>query len=156
MFSIDPSLRPGRFIVLICLSVCMSVCLSAILSRPIYFCPHVIIYEARISEWNKGVIEQAQNYTGSVKDCQIFKEIQNLEWLSKCFIGPRVTEILLNGCILPIGGGSAINGVTQFSFNQFNKQGIIIFSKYCRLFLGLLSSKSKSPKYRLPFRWVQL
>ena len=36
-FSIDPALRPGRFIVLICLSVCLFVCLSAILSRPIYF-----------------------------------------------------------------------------------------------------------------------
>ena len=32
IFSIDPALRPGRFIVLICLCVCLSVCLCVCVS----------------------------------------------------------------------------------------------------------------------------
>ena len=39
-------------------------------------------------------------------------EILNIKGHTNRIIGLRVTYILLNGWILPIGGGSAINGAT--------------------------------------------
>ena len=42
-------------------------------------------------------------------DCvTIFKEIRNLEGHPNCITGSKVTAILLNGWILPIGGVSAV------------------------------------------------
>ena len=41
----------------------------------------------------------------------IFREILNLEGQTNCITGSKVTEILLNGWILPIGGASAVKGL---------------------------------------------
>ena len=41
----------------------------------------------------------------------IFKEILNPEWHLNCITGSKVTVILLNGWILPIGGASAVKGL---------------------------------------------
>ena len=38
-------------------------------------------------------------------------EIQNLEGHQNCITGSKVTAILLNVCILPIGGASALRGL---------------------------------------------
>ena len=40
-----------------------------------------------------------------------FEEIQNLEGHPNCITSSRVTAILLNGWILPIGGASAVEGL---------------------------------------------
>ena len=42
---------------------------------------------------------------------KIFKEILNLEGHPNCITGSKVTVILLNGWILPIGGALAIKGL---------------------------------------------
>ena len=42
---------------------------------------------------------------------QFVLEILNLEGHQNCITGSRVTVILLNGWILPIGGTSAVEGV---------------------------------------------
>ena len=42
---------------------------------------------------------------------QFFKEILNLEGHQNCITGSKVTAILLNGWILPIGGASAVKGL---------------------------------------------
>ena len=41
----------------------------------------------------------------------IFKEILNLEGNPNCITGSKVTAILLNGWILPIGGASAVKSL---------------------------------------------
>ena len=44
-------------------------------------------------------------------DCvTICKKILNLEGLHNCITGSKVMAILLNGCILPIGGASSGRG----------------------------------------------
>ena len=40
----------------------------------------------------------------------MFKEILNLERHPNCITGSKVTAILLNGWILPIGAASAVKG----------------------------------------------
>ena len=48
----------------------------------------------------------------SHKNCvTIFKEILNLEKHPKRITGSKVTVILMNGWILPIGGASAVKGL---------------------------------------------
>ena len=41
----------------------------------------------------------------------IFEEILNLEWHPNCITGLKVTGVLLNGWILPIGQASAVKGL---------------------------------------------
>ena len=41
----------------------------------------------------------------------IYEEMLNLEGHQNCTTGSRITAILLNGWILPIGGASAVEGL---------------------------------------------
>ena len=50
-------------------------------------------------------------FSHKIDDVTIFEEIQNHEEHSNRIAGSRVTAILLNGWILPIGGASAVEGL---------------------------------------------
>ena len=50
-------------------------------------------------------------FSHKIDNDTIFLEIQNLEGHLNRITGSRVTAILLNGWILPIGGASAVEGL---------------------------------------------
>ena len=50
-------------------------------------------------------------FSHKIQYVAIFSETPNLEGHRNCIAGSRVTAILLNGWILPIGGASAVEGL---------------------------------------------
>ena len=65
----------------------------------------------KISLWcRQALIVEDGAFSHKIDYVTMFQEILNLEGHSNRITGSKVTAILLNGWILPIGGASAVKG----------------------------------------------